>query len=445
MRNDHPALSYPLLSVGILLAAGIATGYFLHGRLTTFLVLSCTVCQLSLALICRKDRVQSWLILTTVFCLGFTLMSHQQDKDLQPARVFVHEELSSLDRTRLKTVEWRSALEESYRQMGIQQDGYALLVAMTLGDKRALSQELRSDFSISGVSHITAVSGLHIGIILQLLLFLLSGRGLYQHLFPWHIIVIAITSIWAYAFLIGLPASAVRSCGMFSIYCLATVMRRKSRSVNCLLLSAIAMLCLSPSYLFDIGFQLSFLSVLSILTVYPWMARRIELSPLGKYPLLQGVSMPIAVSIAAQLGTMPLVAYYFGYVSCYSLLANMIAIPSAILILYGGFAYLACTPLPWLQGMIGYLLGGVTEVLNGSVAFIAHLPGACIEGVKINILQLSLLYTALVAGCLLIHRLPLFLPSRSRLSDSHKGCSSRGCQTSPEGRCPENGRHTPSS
>lgn len=430
MRSYFSTHSYPLLSVIILLSAGIVVGHSFHSPLSTSIGLAATLCQWVLSLLCRRERVQHLLILATVFCLGFTLISRQIDEAETPVRVCGHNDLSALDRTRLRAMEWREALEESYRRMDIRQDGYALLVAMTLGDKRALSKETKEDFSVSGTSHITAVSGLHIGIIFQLLLFLLAGRRSMRHGLPWHLTVLAVTSIWAYAFLIGLPASAVRSCGMFTIYALALLMRRKTRSMNSLLFAAVAMLCLSPSYLFDIGFQLSFLSVLSILVLYPRMARWVDASPLGRNPLLKGVATMLTVSVAAQMGTLPLVAHYFGYVACYSLLANMIAIPCATLILYGGFAYLACAPLAFLQGFIGGLLNCVTEVLTGSLALIAHLPGASIEGIRPNILQLCLWYAALVAGCVLIHKLLLFLPSRSRPFGSHRDYSPRECQTS---------------
>ncbi len=431
MRSYFSVHSYPLLSVAVMLAAGIVAGHFFHSPQSTLLGLAVTFFQWVLALLCRRERMQHLLILVTVFCLGFTLMSRQTDEALKPARSYVHGDLSALDRTRLKAMEWREALEESYRRMDIQQDGYALLVAMTLGDKRALSRETREDFSVSGASHITAVSGLHVGILFQLLIFLLSGRRSMRKGLSWPLTALAVTSIWAYALLVGLPASAVRSCGMFSIYALAVTMKRKTKSMNCLLLAAVTMLCLSPSYLFDIGFQLSFLAVFSILLLYPGMARWVDGSRLGRHPLLKGVATMLAVSVAAQAGTLPLVAYYFGHISCYSLLANMIAIPSASLILYGGFAYLACAPLPLLQEVTGGVLDCVTRLLNGSLALIAHLPGASIEGMKPNILQLCLLYAALVAGYLLIRKRLLFLPFRNRLSGFRRDCSPRGCQTSP--------------
>ena len=431
MRSCFSVHSYPLFSVIIMLAAGIVMGHSFHSPLSSLIGLAATLCQWVLSMLCRRGRMQHLLILVTVFCLGFTLMSRQTDEAETPARVYARGDLSALDRTRLKAHLWREVLEASYRKMDIRQDGYALLVAMTLGDKRALSKETRKDFSVSGTSHITAVSGLHIGIIFQLLLFLLSGKRSLRHGLPWHLTALAVTSIWAYAFLIGLPASAVRSCSMFTIYALALVMRRKTRPMNSLLFAAVAMLCLSPSYLFDIGFQLSFLAVLSIIVIYPRMAGWVdENARLVKHPLLRGLATMLIVSVAAQVGTLPLVAHYFGYVACYSLLANMIAIPCATLILYGGFAYLACAPLPFLQGIIGGLLDCVTEVLTGSLALIARLPGASIEGIRPNILQLCLVYAALVAGCVLIHKRLLFLPSRSCLSGFRRDCSPQECQTS---------------
>ena len=246
--------------------------------------------------------------------MGFTLASHQKDEARKQTSYYTYQELSAFDRTKLQAAEWKQDLEDSYRQMDIPQDGYAILTAMTLGDKSALDQETKAYYSTSGASHITAVSGLHIGIIFQLLLFILAGkRSSNKHYIPNYLIILALTSIWAYTLLIGMPASAIRSSCMVSIYCMTLVMRRRSKAINCLILTAIIMLCFSPSYIFDISFQLSFIAVLFIITLFPKMAHWIDTPWTKKHPLMKSPLTMLSVSVAAQIGTMPIIAYYFGH------------------------------------------------------------------------------------------------------------------------------------
>ncbi len=432
MRSYKFEYSYPLLSIGIALSIGIVIGETFHSSQSTCYGLVSSICQLILCLLCKKEKPQSLLILITVLCVGFTLASHQKDEARKQTSYYTYQELSAFDRTKLQAAEWKQDLEDSYRQMNIPQDGYAILTAMTLGDKSALDQETKAYYSASGASHITAVSGLHIGIIFQLLLFILAGKRSYnRHYIPNYLIILALTSIWAYTLLIGMPASAIRSSCMVSIYCMTLVMRRRSKAINCLMLTAIIMLCFSPSYIFDISFQLSFIAVLFIITLFPKMAHWIDTPWTKKHPLMKSPLTMLSVSVAAQIGTMPIIAYYFGHISCYSLLANMIAIPSATLILYGGVGYLICAPFPCLQTIFAHILSFVTKILNESISIIAHLPGASIKGIKISILQLCLLYVAIIAGCILIHKLRLFHFHRNHLCCSHKDYNSQGCQTSP--------------
>lgn len=115
---------------------------------------------------------------------------------------------------------------------------------MALGDKSALDSNTRNSYSISGASHILAVSGLHIGIIFQLFIFLLGGRK-----YSVYTIILSLISIWTYVFLIGLPASAVRAAIMLSAYSLSLAFHRTGLPLNTLASAYILMLFISPLYL----------------------------------------------------------------------------------------------------------------------------------------------------------------------------------------------------
>ena len=99
-----------------------------------------------------------------------------------------------------------------------------------------------------------------------------------------------------------------------------------------------------------------------------------------------------SVSIAAQIGVAPLVAFYFSRFSCYFLLANFVAIPASSIILYGAATFFAFAWLPWFQDMLGTILLKTVDIMNAYVSFIAALPGASIDGIKINVVQLLMVY-----------------------------------------------------
>lgn len=408
MRSYFSLLSYPLWGTSISLVASILVGHFSYHIIPPLGSLSMSLILLVIAFLTKSPIQQTIMIYLTVFFMGLTLTNMQSMHQASTATYSSYHELSSLDRIKIKVTGWQQKIEQSYEENHITQQELAIISAMTLGDKSHITSETRANYSISGASHILAVSGLHISIIFQLILIL--GRKKKQR--PYIPVACALICIWAYTLFIGMPASSVRASSMLSIYSASILMGRKRLSINGLLLAAIAMLIYSPNYLFDISFQLSFLAVFSILLLYPL---------LGKHA--------IWVSLAAQIGTMPITAYYFGRISCYSLLTNLIAIPAATLILYLAVLFMACHPLPILQEWMGWALSWVAKITNTSLSWIAHLPGSSIEGIKINILQLCLAYGAIVAGYLLIRKFHQFHSHRSHLSSSDKADNLQEDQT----------------
>lgn len=190
-----------------------------------------------------------------------------------------------------------------------------------------------------------------------------------------------------------------------------------------------------PLHLFDISFQLSFAAVLSILLLYKPIYSLLPASVTRRKPLGWAWAM-VAVSVAAQVGTTPLVCYYFGNIACYSVLSSFVAIPAATVIIYVSLSLLLSFFLlpgfSLLQGGLAYLLSLTTSATQHALQLIVMLPGACIEGIKISILQLGLIYIAIIAGCLLIQKLHRCLLHQIHLpSDSHRDYSQQECQTSP--------------
>jgi competence protein ComEC len=204
--------------------------------------------------------------------------------------------------------------------------------------------------------------------------------------------VITILSIWAFAFMVGLSPSVVRSSFMISIYALLSLGYREKMSVNTLAFTAIVMLVVNPCSLYDVGFQLSFAAVLAILVLNPLFSKVIPLHVLQRHRWLRFWWGLTTVSISAQMGTAPLVAYYFGTFSTYFLLSNYIVIPLASAILY---LTLACLMTSWwigLQSWLVVLLGWIVGTMNRTLEVIGALPKSCVEGISLSTLQLYLIY-----------------------------------------------------
>ena len=271
---------------------------------------------------------------------------------------------------------------------------YAVIAAMTLGDKTWLSKQTHDNFNISGGAHVLALSGLHLGIIYAMLslLFPLAGRR------KWLKQAFVLVAIWAYTFMAGMGTSVTRAAVMLSVLSVGAVLGRGKASLNTLSLAVIVMLMVSPLSLWDVGFQLSFTAVLGILLFYPFLSGIIFI----KQKLLRMIWNMAAVSLAAQLTTAPLVMYYFGRFPCYFLFTNMVAVPAATVIVYGAVIWLFTMPLPVIGKMVASTLLAVAGGMNYLLMLIASLPGASIENININTAQVAGMYVIIAAVAMLV-------------------------------------------
>ena len=305
--------------------------------------------------------------------------------------------LSVVQRARISALVFRDKLLQRFSDMGFSGQAYAVLAAMTLGDKSSLSDELKEEYSVSGASHVLALSGLHLGIIYAILSLLFSRRR-------WQIVsqVLILLAIWSYVFIVGMSASVVRSAVMLTVYSFVSLLNRNRLSLNTLSVAAVVILAGSPLYLYDVGFQMSFAAVLFIIIFYRPL---LEVMPgsIRNIPIIKQIWQMTAVSVAAQIGVAPLIAFYFGRFSCYFLLTNMIVVPAATVILYGAVLTAAASFLPWLQMLLAGLLLKVVILLNACVSFVAALPGASVDGIRIGLLQLLLIYILIFALSVLGH------------------------------------------
>ena len=310
-------------------------------------------------------------------CHGFTGELYANSHQWQGQAVGL-QALSMTDRLRLRFLTWRHQLLEHFQQQSIDDDAYGVIAAMALGDKTALSKDLKDTFSRVGASHILALSGLHLMIIYSIVTLVIGWHR--YHIATQSITVLA---IWAFALLAGLPTSVVRSAFMISIYALLSLGYRERMSVNTLAFAGVVLLMISPLSLYDLGFQLSFAAVLSILLIHP---------------LINGLIADDVQQRHRWLSTAwgLVVAYHFGRFSTWFLLSNFIVIPSAWFILGVTLLCIVLCWWSWAASGLFSLLVWLTDTMNHALRWVAQLPLSSIEGIRLSAIQLFLIYIIIV-------------------------------------------------
>lgn len=294
----------------------------------------------------------------------------------------------------------RQQLLDFYKSLGFDDTEYSILGALTLGYQDSLSDDLLQGFRTTGTVHVLSVSGLHVGIIYLLISFLLGfiRKGTkYYWLKPLLIILL----LWGYAFVTGLPVSVVRASLMLSVFCVAEIMGKKSFSMHALFIAAFFILLYNPFSLFDVSFQLSFVSVLAILFLHPKLSGLLTL----KNMVLKNIWQLFTLSLVAQLATFPICLYYFGTFPTYFFLANILIVPLVSLITYAMFAIvfskLLSFLLPSLEFYFYYLpvkiLQFLVHLMTFMIQFFESLPLALIEDVRISFVDLILIFIIIIS------------------------------------------------
>ncbi len=253
-----------------------------------------------------------------------------------------------------------------------------LLKGLLLGQRGQIDPEIQRRFARTGVIHVLAVSGLHVGFILLLLMGLFSILRLPE--IPRTILLILALII--YAALTGGKPPVVRASLMAAIILLGYLFQRRANVVNSLAVAALILLMINPFMLFDAGFQLSFLAVLGIVLFYNRILNFFQFSPQNALQrFLKMKLLPLLiVSFAAQLGTLPLTLYYFHRLPTYALLANLVVIPLVFVIVALGFALITLGPLwPFLGNLLAWPVKILLAFLIHFVTFFSSLPGSAVE------------------------------------------------------------------
>lgn len=270
----------------------------------------------------------------------------------------------------------------------------AVAEALLIGYRNDLDKDLVQAYSNTGVVHIIAISGLHLGMIYSLMMLLLrpfKSRIFRKLINP----IIILLIIWIFTFLAGAAPSVLRAAVMFSIILAGDFFERKKNIYNSLAASAFILLVINPFSLWDVGFQLSYAAVFSIVLLQKPVYNLIYF----KNPLLDMIWRLNAVTLAAQVFTLPFIIYHFHQVPTLFLIANMLAVPLSGLILYGEIL-LVCIGNTNLGGWLGKILEWLLSFMNNHIERLNYIDFAVIDNLQINIIQASLLM--LIILCMIV-------------------------------------------
>ena len=280
-------------------------------------------------------------------------------------------EVLRLDSTRRHTLQSRAV--ERLERLGLKGKDGAVVEAISVGNRRALTTELRDAYARAGASHILAVSGLHIGIVFIFFNLILWWLPLLHH---GQIIraVTVIVPIWIYAAICGFSPSVVRAALMFSALQMGVATSSRYVSLNALAATAFVMLLYRPDYLYDISFQLSFIAVLSILLFGVPMMSLLR----TRSRVVNVLLSTVVIGVAASVATMPLVLYTFGRASIVGVLLNPVVILGAYVIVVVSIIWIAM-PIAPLAGLFGTLLSSASSALNFVIESVSQWRWAALE------------------------------------------------------------------
>jgi len=279
-------------------------------------------------------------------------------------------------------------------------------IALLLGQKQELSPEIIRDYQFAGAVHILAVSGLHIGIILLFLNFLLkpfpnTRRGSFIKL------IIILSSLSSFAIIAGLSPSVMRSVTMFSFVAIGMHLRRSTYIYHTLLVSAMLILLFKPSFLFEVGFQLSYLALFFILWLQPLLAQL--WSPRNK--IINYFWQILSVSFAAQIGVLPLSIYYFHQFPGLFFVTNLVVIPFLSILMPLGVIVMFLAAFNFVPLFLSKPFEWGILLMNKIINWVASFEQFIIQEIPFNWQLLLSVYFLLIATILWFKK-----PSFNRLA-----------------------------
>jgi competence protein ComEC len=286
----------------------------------------------------------------------------------------------------------RERILKNLKRSHFHQTELNVVAALILGQQQDISSEILHDYQFAGAIHILSVSGLHVGFLLLFLNFLLAYLPKNKAT-SYLKLGIIIFSLWGFAVLAGLSPSVIRSVTMFSFVALGMHLKRKTNIFHTLLVSLFLILLFEPSFLFDVGFQLSYVALFFILWLQPLLSKIWQ--PENK--IVRYFWEILTVSFAAQIGTFPLSVYYFHQFPGLFFVTNLIIIPFLSVIMALGVAVMVLAAFNYVPQLLSQCLEWSVLILNKIIGWIASFEQFIIQDISFNVYMLLSLYLVIIA------------------------------------------------
>jgi competence protein ComEC len=270
-------------------------------------------------------------------------------------------------------------------------DELSVAEALLIGYRDDLDRDLVQSYSNTGVVHIIAISGLHLGMIYGLLLLLFKPFARFRATKIIKPITILLV-LWGFSFIAGAAPSILRSAVMFTFIVVGETMDKRTNMYNSLAASAFLLILINPFALWDVGFQLSYTAVLSIVVFQKHINKWFFI----KNKLLKALWSLSAVTLSAQILTLPIVLYHFHQFPTLFLITNLFAVPFSGLVLYAELLLLVTYFIPYVGAFVGKLVGWGVVVMNTFIQQVDSLPFSVLTSLQISIPQALILYVAII-------------------------------------------------
>jgi competence protein ComEC len=287
----------------------------------------------------------------------------------------------------------RSTINNNLVKAGFENDVLSIINALLLGQRQTINKHIYNNYVNSGTIHILAVSGLHVGIILIMLNFILRPLLYLKHgriLRP----LIIISLLWLFAVVAGLSPSVTRAVTMFSIISFAQHLKRPANIYNTLAISAFLILLIKPTFLFKVGFQMSYLAVLGIVSIQPILYKLWQ----PKYLILDYPWQIFTVTLSAQAGVVPISLFYFHQFPGLFFISNLVVIPFLGLILGIGLFVILLALINMLPDFLVVLYSGIIHSLNTFIAWVAEFEDFLFRDIPFPLIQVICAYFIIAAS-----------------------------------------------
>ncbi|NNE32791.1 MAG: ComEC family competence protein [Winogradskyella sp.] len=286
----------------------------------------------------------------------------------------------------------RATINTRLIDAGFKGEVLSIMNALLLGQRQTIDKATYRNYVNSGTIHILAVSGLHVGILLWILNFVFRPLLYLKHGNYLRLLVL-VSILWTFAIIAGLSPSVTRAVAMFSIISMAMHLKRPTNIYNTLIISAFLILLFKPSFLFEVGFQMSYLAVLGIVSIQPIIYNLWKPQVLVTDKLWQ----IFTVTLAAQFGVVPISLFYFHQFPGLFFISNIVVIPFLGVILGSGLLVIVLALSNYLPELLVNSYSIIIDGLNGFIAWVAKFEDFLIQDIPFTLLQVISSYFIIIA------------------------------------------------